>query len=80
MNEEVSSMSTAQQSIDVNVDVTTAYDQWAHFESFPRWMEGVARPERLADGLTRADAILLGGSAVFVTGLRRGVHLAVGPR
>ena len=32
-------MSTAKQSIDVNVNVTTAYDQWAQFESFPRWME-----------------------------------------
>jgi len=47
MNEEVSSVSTAQQSVDVNVDVTTAYDQWAHFESFPQWMEGVASVEQI---------------------------------
>ena len=42
-------MSTAEQSIDVNVDVTTAYDQWAQFESFPQWMEGVASVEQIDD-------------------------------
>jgi uncharacterized membrane protein len=42
-------MSTAKQSIDVNVDVTTAYDQWAQFESFPRWMEGVASVDQIDD-------------------------------
>jgi uncharacterized membrane protein len=35
-------MPTVEQSIDVNVDVSTAYDQWSQFESYPRWMEGVA--------------------------------------
>ena len=42
-------MSTAEQSVDVNVNVTTAYDQWAQFESFPRWMEGVASVDRIDD-------------------------------
>jgi len=42
-------MSTAEQSVDVNVDVTTAYDQWAQFESFPQWMEGVASVDRIDD-------------------------------
>ena len=42
-------MSTAKQSIDVSVDVTTAYDQWAQFESFPQWMEGVASVDRIDD-------------------------------
>jgi uncharacterized membrane protein len=49
MNQEVSSMATAEQSVDVNVNVTTAYDQWAQFESFPRWMEGVASVDRIDD-------------------------------
>jgi uncharacterized membrane protein len=35
-------MPTVKQSIDVNVDVGTAYDQWTRFDSFPQWMEGVA--------------------------------------
>ena len=39
-------MSSVEQSIDVNVDVSTAYDQWARFESYPRWMEGVASVDR----------------------------------
>jgi len=42
-------MSTAEQSIDVNVNVTTAYAQWAQFESFPQWMEGVASVDRIDD-------------------------------
>jgi uncharacterized membrane protein len=42
-------MPTAEQSIDVNVNVTTAYDQWSRFESFPQWMEGVAAVDRIDD-------------------------------
>ena len=42
-------MATVEQSIDVNVDVTTAYDQWAQFESFPQWMEGVASVDQIDD-------------------------------
>src|SRR3954453_21108659 len=34
-------MSTITQSIDVEVPVTTAYNQWTQFESFPHFMEGV---------------------------------------
>ena len=43
-------MSSAEQSIDVNVDAATAYDQWARFESYPRWMEGVVAVEQTGDG------------------------------
>jgi len=42
-------MSTAERSIEVNVGVTTAYDQWTRFDSFPRWMEGVASVDRIDD-------------------------------
>ena len=42
-------MSSVEQSIDVNVDVTTAYDQWTRFESFPQWMEGVASVDKIDD-------------------------------
>jgi uncharacterized membrane protein len=34
-------MTTIEQSIDVDVPVRTAYDQWTQFESFPSFMEGV---------------------------------------
>src|SRR5664280_1288841 len=42
-------MPTVEQSINVNVDVATAYDQWSRFESFPQWMEGVASVEQTGD-------------------------------
>jgi uncharacterized membrane protein len=34
-------MSNVEKSIDVEVPVRTAYDQWTQFESFPEFMEGV---------------------------------------
>lgn len=34
-------MSTVQKSVDVDVPVSTAYDQWTQFESFPQFMDGV---------------------------------------
>ena len=43
-------MPTGEQSVDVNVDVSTAYDQWTQFETFPQWMEGVASIEQTDDG------------------------------
>ena len=43
-------MPFVEQAVDVNVSVRAAYDQWARFESFPRWMEGVVSVERIDDG------------------------------
>ena len=34
-------MSSIQQSIDVDVPVSTAYNQWTQFEEFPQFMSGV---------------------------------------
>ena len=34
-------MSRIVESIDVDVPVRVAYDQWTQFEEFPRFMEGV---------------------------------------
>ena len=34
-------MANVQKSIEVNVPVRSAYDQWTQFESFPQFMEGV---------------------------------------
>lgn len=42
-------MSSIEQSIDVNVPVRTAYDQWTQFEEFPRFMEGVREVRQLDD-------------------------------
>ncbi|WP_432944777.1 SRPBCC family protein [Kribbella sp. CA-253562] len=35
------------QSVDVDVPVTTAYNQWTQFESFPQFMEGVEQVRQL---------------------------------
>lgn len=45
-------MSTIEQSVDVEVPVTTAYDQWTQFESFPQFMDGVDEVRQLSDTRT----------------------------
>ncbi|GAA3425682.1 SRPBCC family protein [Streptosporangium sandarakinum] len=45
-------MSTIEQSIDVNVPIRTAYNQWTQFESFPEFMEGVESIKQLTDTRT----------------------------
>ena len=42
-------MSTIQESIDVEVPVRTAYNQWTQFEEFPKFMEGVKSVSQLDD-------------------------------
>lgn len=46
-------MSTITKSVEVEVPVRTAYNQWTQFETFPRFMEGVERIEQLDDTTTR---------------------------
>ncbi|WP_250008966.1 SRPBCC family protein [Actinoplanes sp. M2I2] len=40
-------MSTVTESVDVEVPVRTAYNQWTQFEEFPRFMEGVQEIRQL---------------------------------
>ena len=42
-------MSTIEQSIDIDVPVRTAYDQWTQFEAFPSFMEGVESVTQIDD-------------------------------
>ena len=42
-------MSTIEESIEVQVPVRTAYNQWTQFEEFPRFMEGVEEVRQLDD-------------------------------
>ncbi|MCC5037102.1 SRPBCC family protein [Streptomyces sp. WAC 00631] len=39
-------MSKVEESVEVEVPVRTAYDQWTQFEDFPQFMEGVERIEQ----------------------------------
>jgi len=42
-------MASVEKSIEVNVPVRVAYDQWTQFESFPEFMEGVKEVVQLDD-------------------------------
>jgi uncharacterized membrane protein len=42
-------MATAEKSIDVNVPLPTAYNQWTQFEEFPRFMDDVESVTQLGD-------------------------------
>ena len=46
-------MATVEQTIDVSVPVSAAYDQWTQFEEFPRFMEGIVSVRQLDDGHVR---------------------------
>src|SRR4051794_26572644 len=50
--EEEDTMTTAlenaiEKSIDIHAPVNAVYDQWTHFEDFPKFMEGVQEVRRL---------------------------------
>ncbi len=42
-------MAQVTESIDVNVPVHTAYNQWTQFESFPQFMDGVQQVTQISD-------------------------------
>ena len=42
-------MPTVEQSIEVNVPVSTAYNQWTQFEKFPEFMDGVTEVRQIDD-------------------------------
>jgi uncharacterized membrane protein len=56
-------MSKIEKSIEVNVPVRTAYNQWTQFEEFPQFMEGVESVEQLDDRRLRWRAEI-GGKTI----------------
>jgi uncharacterized membrane protein len=42
-------VATIKESIDVNVPVSTAYNQWTQFEEFPQFMDGVESVRQIDD-------------------------------
>lgn len=51
---------TIEQSIDVEVPVRVAYDQWTQFESFPSFMEGIDEVRQLDDTHLHFKATIAG--------------------
>jgi uncharacterized membrane protein len=45
-------MSQILETVDVDVPVTTAYNQWTQFESFPQFMDGVDEVAQVSDTMT----------------------------
>jgi uncharacterized membrane protein len=54
---------TIDQSIEVNVPVSTAYNQWTQFEDFPLFMEGVDHVQQLGDTRLHWAATVAGKKA-----------------
>ncbi len=42
-------MATVEESIEVNVPVSVAYNQWTQFEEFPQFMEGITEVRQIDD-------------------------------
>ena len=53
-------MSEIIETIDVDIPVRVAYDQWTQFEEFPKFMEAVERVEQLDDTTLRWTAGIAG--------------------
>lgn len=58
-------MSTITESVDVKVPVSTAYNQWTQFESFPRFMDGVEEIRQIDDTHTRWRINVAGATREF---------------
>ena len=67
-------MATIEKSIDVEVPVRTAYNQWTQFEQFPAFMEGVTAVTQVDDRRLRWQANVGGKSQEWtaeIAGVRR---------
>jgi len=53
-------MSQIIETVDVDVPVRVAYDQWTQFEEFPRFMKAVEKVEQLNDTTIRWTAEIAG--------------------
>jgi uncharacterized membrane protein len=60
-------MSRVEQSIEVNVPVTTAYNQWTQFEEFPRFMEGIKDVRQLDDKTLEWTAEIRGQEETWIS-------------
>ena len=60
-------MTVVEESIEVEVPVRTAYNQWTQFESFPHFMEGVESVQQVTDTRNHWKAEIAGVEREFDT-------------
>ena len=60
-------MPTIEESIDVDVPIRTAYDQWTQFETFPQFMSGVDEVKQLDDKRSHWTTSIAGATREFDT-------------
>jgi uncharacterized membrane protein len=60
-------MTVVEESIEVDVPVKTAYNQWTQFEEFPRFMEGVEEVKQVTDTRNHWRAEIAGVKREFDT-------------
>lgn len=60
-------MATIEKSIEVDVPVSTAYNQWTQFEEFPKFMEGIQSVQQLDDTHVQWVAEIGGKSRQWTT-------------
>jgi uncharacterized membrane protein len=53
-------MATIEKSIEIDVPIRVAYNQWTQFEEFPRFMEGVKRVEQRSENRLYWEAEIAG--------------------
>jgi uncharacterized membrane protein len=58
-------MASVEQSIEVDVPVRVAYDQWTQFEEFPKFMEGVQEIRQIDDTHTHWRTKIAGKDVEF---------------
>jgi uncharacterized membrane protein len=58
-------MGQVRESIEVNVPISTAYNQWTQFEEFPQFMQGVERVRQLDDKTLEWHASIAGNDETW---------------
>jgi uncharacterized membrane protein len=58
-------VSSITKSVEVDVPVTAAYDQWTQFEDFPRFMQGVEEVQQIDDSHLRWRVSIAGAERTF---------------
>ena len=59
-------MAEVRESVEVNVPVSTAYNQWRLFEEFPRFMENVERVQQIDDTHLKWEAEIGGSRSEWI--------------